>query len=77
MLKFLKERNASLIKKYEGVDKALYNKQKVISQLLMNDNCFFEIPIEISYSILSDLEIEQGDIKKIYLELTKPAAFNG
>ncbi len=77
MLKFLKERNASLIKKYEGVDNALYNKQKVISQLLMNDNCFFEIPIEIAYSILSDLEIEQGDIKKIYLELTKPVAFNG
>ncbi len=73
MLNQLRKINQNLMVKYQlekQEDKLL--KQQVIGQILQNDNCFFEMSIEIAYSILTDLGYKKEELKQVYLELTKP-----
>lgn len=49
-------------------------KQQVIAKILEDDDCFFNIPIEVSFSILSDLGIQNK--KDIYLKLVDANLFN-
>lgn len=48
------------------IDKEKYT---LISNILKNDNCFFEMSMEDAYSILRDLRVSEQDIKKVYLSL--------
>lgn len=48
------------------IDKEKYT---LISNILKNDNCFFEMSMEDAYSILRDLRISEQDITKVYLSL--------
>ena len=44
-------------------------KYALISTLLKNDKCFFEMPIETSLSILKDLQIPEENLFDVYNEL--------
>ena len=68
MIKRLKEINSLLIENNFNNDIVL-KKQKLIQQILKDDKCFYKINIKTAYAILKDLEIDQKNIKKIYLEL--------
>lgn len=46
-------------------------KYTLISNILKNDNCFFEMSMEEAYSLLRDLKVKESDIKKVYLSLMK------
>lgn len=48
------------------VDKYKYT---LISNILRNDNCFFEMSMEDAYAILKDLKVKESDIKQVYLAL--------
>ena len=73
MINKLREINNKLILKYKLENNNMkLLKQRVINELLANDNCFLEIPIETAYNILSDLEFKQDEIKNVYLKLTEP-----
>ncbi len=73
MIKKLREINNKLILKYKlANNNEQLLKQRVINKLLQNDNCFFQMPIETAYMILTDLGIEKNNLKNTYLELTKP-----
>lgn len=73
MINILREKNKKLILKYklEDNDEELL-KQKIIGKLLNNDNCFFEIPIETAYMMLTDLGYKKSELKDVYLKLTEP-----
>lgn len=51
-------------------------KYKMISNILKNDNCFFEMDIDTAYQILEDLNVKKEDIRKVYLDLIKIENFN-
>lgn len=77
MLDKLRELNQKLIKKYEKAkDYKNTTTQKVIAQLLKNDECFLKMSIEHSYTILRELGFKEKDYEKIYLELTKKTINN-
>lgn len=69
MLDKLRKQCASLIQ----VDEEKY---KMISNILSNDKCFFEMDIDTAYSLLKDLKVKEEDIPKIYLELIKIENYN-
>lgn len=73
MLDKLRAKNFELEQKYlsQNDDKNVAI-QRVISQLLKDDNCFFKISIERAYALLRELEVKPEMYEKIYLELTKP-----
>lgn len=64
----LKKLNEQLIKKYEG-DEELLKRQLLIQKMLRNPRCFFQIPIDVAFSILRDLEIEEKYVQSVYMEL--------
>lgn len=73
MINKLRETNNKLILKYKlANDNEKLVKQRIISKLLQNDNCFFEMPIETAYMVLTDLEIAKKDLKEVYIKLTEP-----
>ena len=51
-------------------------KYTTISNILGNDNCFFEMDIDTAYSLLKDLRVKEEDIRKCYLELIKIENYN-
>ena len=73
MLKKLIEINNSLITSYASDERKL-ERQFVISNLLKNDDCFFELPIEEAFSLLKDLGI--SDYEEIYLNLVSYENYN-
>lgn len=68
MINKLKEINEKLIIINKN-NKHELKKQKLIKQLLSDNNCFFKINIETSYSILKDLNFKDEDLKDIYQKL--------
>jgi hypothetical protein len=50
----------------QDIDK---NKYELISDILSDDNCFDNMDMETTYSILNDLGIE--NINEVYIELMK------
>ena len=52
-------------------------KYTTISNILSNDNCFFEMDIDTAYKVLRDLRVKEEDIKQFYLELIKIENYNG
>lgn len=73
MINILREKNKKLILKYKLEDnEEELLKQKIIGKLLNNDNCFFEIPIETAYMMLTDLGYKKSELKDVYLKLTEP-----
>ncbi|MCH5167659.1 MAG: hypothetical protein J1F35_07220 [Erysipelotrichales bacterium] len=51
-------------------------KYMTISNILKNDNCFFEMDIDTAYKILEDLNVKKEDISKVYLDLIKIENYN-
>lgn len=72
MLNKLRELNEKQLNKYEKEgDFKNITAQKVIQQLLKQDDCFFKMSIEQAYTILRELGFDPKDYEKIYLQLTK------
>lgn len=44
-------------------------KQRLISKILQDDKFMFKIDIETAYAILSDLTIDEEDLRSVYSEL--------
>ena len=44
-------------------------KHILIKEILKQDNCFMNMSIEYAYSILRDLQIQESDLKRVYLQL--------
>lgn len=63
MLDKLREKSASL---YEETKNERF---KLISNILENDACFFDMPVETALSILSDLGYSKELAKKYYIAL--------
>lgn len=73
MLDKLRKINQKLIEKYKNnQDYQNETMQKIISRLLMDDDCFFKISIEQAYAIFRELKINKEAFSEIYLQLTKP-----
>lgn len=73
MLNKLREKNALLEQKFlEEKDDKNVAIQRVISQLLKDDECFLKISIEKAYTILRELNVKPEMYEQIYFELTKP-----
>lgn len=68
MINKLRELNEKMLIRYDNDEKNL-RKYQIIKEILNDDKCFFNIPIEYAYSILRDLEIEESKIKDVYKEL--------
>ena len=68
ILEDIKKRNEDLIIKYVNDKENLY-RQNLIKNLLGDNNCFFKISIEEAYSILTDLEYNENEVKDIYMKL--------
>ena len=68
MLERLRDINEKLINTNIDNESEL-NKQKIIKKILSDDKCFFKIKMKYAYSILRDLEVEEKDLNKIYIEL--------
>ena len=45
------------------------NKYELIASILSDDDCFKKLSVDMAFSILSDLEVEDKD--KVYIELMK------
>lgn len=67
-LEDIRVRNKELIEKYKNDKDNLY-RQNLIKKLLSDKECFFKISIEEAYSILTDLEYEEKELKDIYMNL--------
>lgn len=73
MLNKLREKNKELEQKYLKLDDVKnVTLQRVISQLIKDDECFLKMSIERAYAILRELNVKPEMYEKIYLELTKP-----
>lgn len=68
MIDELRKINNELINKNAN-DLEELKKQKIISELLKDDNCFFKIGIEVAYAILRDLGISEGELSVKYMDL--------
>ena len=44
-------------------------KYKLIKEILNQKDCFLNMSIEYAYSILSDLQIPESELKNVYLQL--------
>ena len=73
MLNKLRSKNLELEQKYlsQNDDKNV-TLQRVISQLLKDDDCFLKMSIEHAYAVLRELNVKPEMYEQIYLELTKP-----
>lgn len=72
MLEKLRQINNKLILKYKlENNNDLLLKQRVISKLLQSNDCFFKMPIETAYAILTDLGFKKDELKSIYIKLTQ------
>ena len=60
-----------LRKQCESLIKNDPEKYTIISNILSNDNCFFEMDIDTAYRLLKDLRVKEEDIRRFYLELIK------
>lgn len=67
MLEKLNELNDKFIERYANNKEQ--EKYLLIKQILAEKNCFRKINIEISYSILRDLEIPEEELENYYLNL--------
>lgn len=68
MINKLKLINEKLIYKNKNNNMEL-KKQLLIKEILNEKNCFLKMNIEKAYSVLRDLEIDEKDLKEIYLKL--------
>ncbi len=68
MIERLRKINEHLLRKYENNSKEL-EKQVLIGKMLLDNDCFSKISIEVAYAVLKDLEIENEEIDNIYKEL--------
>lgn len=68
MMNVLRERNKKLLIQYQ-TDPENVKRHLLIKEILKNDNCFFQMSMETSYSILFDLKIPQQEINHVYSEL--------
>ena len=68
MFNKLKNINEQLLNIYQDNEPERVN-QNLIKMVFQNTNWFFEIDINISYSILRDLKIPETELKTVYLEL--------
>lgn len=71
MLSYLRKTNENLIKKcsLEG-DTIGIEKQKLIQTLLSKEDCFFEMPMPVAFSVLIDLGFSQDKALELYTQLT-------
>ena len=73
MLNKLRSKNIELLEKYTSQnDEKNIALQRVISQLLKDDDCFLKMSIEHAYAVLRELNVKPDIYEQIYLELTKP-----
>lgn len=70
MLEKLIKINDSIINQTTNEGKK--EKHLLIKQILSDKNCFMKMNIETSYAILRELNIPEGDLKTIYLQLIEP-----
>ena len=68
MFNKLKNINEQLLNIYQDNEPERV-KQNLIKLVFQNPNCFFEIDINIAYSILRVLKIPETELKTVYLEL--------
>jgi hypothetical protein len=68
MIKVLNERINTLLNNSNN-DNEAQKKYFLIKTLLNDDDCFFKIPIEIAFSILSDLGYNEEESTAIYNKL--------
>ena len=71
MLNRLRDINDKLINYYKD-NNIECEKQLKIKNILLDDTCFQNIKIEVAYSILRDLKIEEKDLKAVYEQLITP-----
>lgn len=71
MLNKLRDINDKLINYYKD-NNIEHKKQLKIKSILLDDTCFQNIKIEVAYSILRDLKIEEKDLKAVYMQLITP-----
>lgn len=68
MLDKLREISRKLLKENEHNEKAK-NKYQLINNILMNDQCFFEMPYQDAINILKDLGVKDSQIGDIYAKI--------
>lgn len=74
MLDKLRDINENILR--ENINnKDIYDKHIIIKKLLSDDKCFFKINIEEAYALLRELNIQEDEIKRIYLELIDSSNF--
>ena len=71
MLNRLRDINDKLINYYKD-NNIECEKQLKIKNMLLDDTCFQNIKIEVAYSILRDLKIEEKYLKAVYEQLITP-----
>lgn len=71
MLNRLRDINDKLINYYKD-NNIECEKQLKIKNILLDDTCFQNIKIEVAYSILRDLKIEEKYLKAVYGQLITP-----
>ena len=68
MIDVLKLRVDKLIQENKD-NKEKIEKYKLIKEILNKENCFLNMNIEYAYAILRDLDVPEGKLKDVYLEL--------
>lgn len=67
MIEKLRKINQNLIT--INANKSSLEKYLLIEKILRDEKCFFKMDISYAYAILRDLEIEEKDLKMVYMEL--------
>jgi hypothetical protein len=77
MLNTLRNKNNVLLKKFKlENNKPLEEKHNLIATLLSHNNCFFKLPMDIAFNILSDLGYNNQQCLEIYKQLVSIDNFN-
>ena len=73
MINKLRHQNKKLIAEYSNGnnEKALLT-QKVISNLLKDDDCFLKLNINEAYTLLTELKVSSNKLQETYISLIKP-----
>lgn len=73
MLNKLREKNQQLLRDYhQKKDYKNETTQKIIEQLLKQDDCFLKMSIEQAFTIFRELNCKRERFEEIYLQVTKP-----
>ena len=73
MINRLRKKNQELMQQYHNEkDDKNETIQKIINQIISDNDCFFKMTIEQAYTIFRELKVKENNFKNLYIELTKP-----